>query len=335
MNPAVSILLPVRNGAEFLGEALASMLTQTLGDCELVAVDDGSTDGTAALLAEAASRDSRVTIVPGPSQGISAALNAGLLHCRAELIARMDADDLSLPTRLEKQRQALLDAPALAAVGTQVEIFPRHTLAGGFLAYEGWLNSLTTPQRVREDCLVEAPLVHPAAMIRRAALEEVGGFQAQGWPEDYALWLSLLERGHALTNLPEVLFRWRDHPGRLTRTHSDYQWRSHVRLKAHHLRRTSLKERARCVLWGAGKTGRAFFRALSAEGVTIERFVDIDPRQIGRTLHGAKVIPPEELGPFAGTFLVAAVGAKGARAEIRGFLDRTGWSELTQYRCCG
>lgn len=332
--PVLSVLMPVRDAAQTVGAALDSIAAQTLGDFEIVAVDDASEDGTARVLAQAASRDPRIRVVHGPGRGIASALNAGLEICRAPLIARMDADDLAHPERFALQRAALDGDPRLAAVGSQVEIVPREKMTGGLRAYEAWLNAVIDPQSVERECFVESPLAHPASMIRARALREVGGFRSEGWPEDYALWLRLLAAGQRLANVPRVLLRWTDRPGRLTRVHPDYAAAAHLRLKAHFLARGRLAL-GRCILWGAGKTGRALARALFEEGVQVERFVDIDPRKIGRAVRGAPVIPPEGLGPFAGVPLVAAVGAKGARALIRAHLAAKGWVEVEQYTCIG
>ena len=332
--PTISVLLPARDAEAWLDEALRSIEQQTFGDFELVAVDDASTDRTGAILAQAARRDPRVRVVAGPGTGICGALNAGLAACRGRYLARMDADDLALPRRLELQHAALEARPELAAVGSRVECFPREGLSPGFLAYEGWLNSLVEPWELLRDRLVESPLVHPSAMLRVEPLRRLGGWSSQGWPEDYALWLSLFETGHSLANVPEVLLRWRDRGDRLTRTHPDYASGAHVRLKAHHLARGALRE-GRCILWGAGKTGRAFYRALGERGVRVELFVDIDPRKIGRTLHGAPVVSPDRLPDYSGVHLVAAVGARGARALIRAHLEGRGWREVEQFSCVG
>ncbi len=332
--PALSVLLPARNAEETLRAALDSIAAQTFGDYELLAVDDASQDGTGRALEDAASRDLRIRLVRGPGRGISAALNAGLAECRAPLIARMDADDVALPERFALQRVALDADPQLAAVGSQVEIVPREGMTDGLRAYEAWLNAVTCPASVERECFVESPLVHPAAIIRASALREAGGFRNEGWPEDWALWLRLLAAGRRLANLPRVLLRWTDRPGRLTRVHPDYSAAALVKLKAHFLARGRLAL-GRCILWGAGKTGRALARELEGHGVRIERFVDVDPRKIGREIHGAKVVAPEALGPFAGIPLVAAVGAKGARALIREHLAAKGWVEVEQFTCVG
>src|ERR1700712_2104078 len=103
VTPAVSVVLPVRDGAAFLPAALASMFAQTMGDFELLAIDDGSTDATAGILAAQAVRNPRLRVVTTPPLGLIAALNRGLAEARAPLVARMDADDVSRADRLAAQ----------------------------------------------------------------------------------------------------------------------------------------------------------------------------------------------------------------------------------------
>jgi glycosyltransferase involved in cell wall biosynthesis len=132
---------------------------------ELVAVDDFSTDGTRAILAQASRRDSRVRVLPSPGRGLVAALNAGLAECRTPLVARMDGDDISHPRRLELQ-VALLDAePGVGLVASAFRHFPRHQIGKGMLAYESRQNGLTTHDEILFDMFVESPFVHPSVMF--------------------------------------------------------------------------------------------------------------------------------------------------------------------------
>ena len=118
--PAVSVVMPVYNAARHLREAVQSVLRQTFRDFELVAVDDGSTDESPAVLREYAARDPRVRVVSRPNTGIVGALNDGLDAARGPLVARMDADDVCLPRRFERQAAFLRDNPACLVVGTRV-----------------------------------------------------------------------------------------------------------------------------------------------------------------------------------------------------------------------
>jgi glycosyltransferase involved in cell wall biosynthesis len=331
--PRVAVLLPARDAERTIRSAAVSVLRQTERDLALVAVDDGSTDGTGAILARLAERDRRVVVVRGPGEGIARALNRGLAACDAEVVARMDADDVAHPARLALQLEALAADRSLAAVGSRVRLFPGREVREGMRRYAAWLNGLVTPELVSRDLLVEAPLVHPAAVIRRDALAAAGGWRDGPFPEDYDLWLRLAEAGGRMTNLPATLLAWRESSGRLTRTDPRYALARHVALKCAFLARGPLARRREVALWGAGETGKAFADALRAEGISVALFVEVDRKKIGRTVRGAPVVGYEDVGRARGLPLLVAVGAPGARDLIRAELLRAGFREEDDYRC--
>jgi glycosyltransferase involved in cell wall biosynthesis len=332
--PRVSVLLPARNAEATLRPAVRSILRQSFRDLELVAVDDGSTDGTAAILAEAAAADPRVCVLRGPGQGIVAALEAGRARCSGELVARMDADDVAHPARLADQIAALDADPSLDGLGCNVAMFPSQSVGEGMRLYVGWLNALHRAEDVARERFVESPLVHPAVTLRARTLDEAGGYVERGWPEDYDLWLTLLGRGARLANLPAVRLFWRDHGKRLTRTDPRYGKARHVALKARHLAEGPLAARKSCAIWGAGKTGRALGRALAAEGIAIEWWAEVDAKKVGRIVRDAPVLGLDALPPPGGPLLLVAVAARGAREEIRGELHVRGWREGRDYLVC-
>jgi GT2 family glycosyltransferase len=331
--PRVAVLMPVRDAAATARAAAVSILRQTEKDLALVCVDDGSTDGTAEVLERLRERDRRVVVLRAPGEGIARALNRGLAACDAEVIARMDGDDVAHPARLATTLAALAEDPALAAVGGRVRLFPRRTVRGGMLRYAAWLNGLVTPALVARDLLVEAPLVHPATAIRHAALAAAGGWRDGPFPEDYDLWLRLAATGGRLTNEAAVVLDWRESSGRATRTDPRYALARHVALKCDHLATQVLAGVREVALWGAGETGKAFSDALRARGIATARFVEVDRAKIGRTIRGAPVISWEDVARIRGLPLLVAVGAPGARDLIRGALAKHGFEELRDYRC--
>ncbi len=332
--PRISVLLPARNAALTIDRAVLSLLAQTFTDFELIAIDDGSTDGTGDRLRAHARKDSRMKVHTGAGKGLIAALDLGLPLCRSELFARMDADDESLPSRFEKSVAALDANASLAGVGTGVEIFredqpPSPNLVG----YGQWLSSLVTPERLFQEALVESPLCNPSTLVRRAALDRVGRWHEGDFPEDWQLWLRFLEQGHRLTCLPEVLHRWRDSDTRLTRTDARYRREAHLGLKSDFISRRLGLQRG-LILWGAGEVGLKVARLLRAKGHRIDQFVELHPRKIGTRLEGIPAISPDQLeGPREDSHLLATVGAKGARAEIRAWLVERGWVEGRDFTC--
>ncbi|MBE2251073.1 MAG: glycosyltransferase [Myxococcus sp.] len=332
MAPKVSVLLPARDAGATVDAAIASVLGQTFGDFELLAIDDGSADDTGARLAGWARRDARVRVLKTGGVGLVGALALGLEAATGALLARMDADDVSLPERFARSVARLEAEPALSGVGTGVEIV-RHDRppSPGLVSYGRWLSSLTTPARLFADSLVESPLCHPSVMLRREALVDAGGWRDGDFPEDWELWLRLLQRGAKLVCLPEVLHRWTDHDGRLTRTDQRYRRDRHTRLRARVLRQRL--EGRPLAIWGAGERGIALCRALQALGAHVERFVDVNPRKLGQRIHGARVVFPHDLGPPGDEHVIASVGAQGARAEIRAFLDSREFVEGQHFTC--
>jgi glycosyltransferase involved in cell wall biosynthesis len=329
---AVSILMPVRNEERFLPAAIDSIRRQTLSAWELVCVDDGSTDATPVILAAAARNDTRIRLFATGGEGLVAALNTGLASCRAPLVARMDGDDISHPRRLEAQVERMAAEPELGLVACAFRHFPRHKVRMGMLAYESWQNSLDCHDAIMRDLYVESPFVHPSVMIRKSLVEQVGGYRQEAWAEDYDLWLRLASVGARFARLPETLFFWRERPDRVTRTRPEYTAAAFRACKAHHLRRGFLKGCDEVVLAGAGIEGRAWCRALASVGIRVKCWVDVDPRKIGRILHGAPVSAPGEVTPALGRMLVT-VGTRGARHQVRSWAEAAGFREGTDFLC--
>jgi glycosyltransferase involved in cell wall biosynthesis len=330
--PTVSVLLPVRNEERFLPAALGSLYRQTWPHWELVAVDDGSTDATPAILAAAAKRDSRVRVVTRRPEGLVAALNKGLEACRAPLVARMDGDDICHPRRLELQVACLNANPRLDLLASAVRHFPRPLIREGMRAYEAWQNGLVAHEEILRNLFVESPFAHPSVLFRREEVVRAGGYRDCGWAEDYDLWLRMAEGGSRFARISEVLLFWRDRPGRLTRTAPNCSAQAFRACKAHHLRRGFLKGEDEVTLWGAGLEGKAWRKTLEREKVRVRRWVEIDPRKIGQRIHGAPVVPIDALKPGDGKTLVT-VGAREARPQIRAWAAKAGLAEGKDFLC--
>jgi glycosyltransferase involved in cell wall biosynthesis len=328
--PRVSVVIPVFNAAPTLPCSIGSIGAQTFRDWELIAVDDGSTDGSAAWLEELARREPRLRLVRQTHDGIVAALNAGLAVARGEFIARMDADDESFPDRLAGQT-AFLDArPEIGVVGSLVEYGGDRAANEGYALHVDWLNTLTSPESIALNRFVESPFAHPSVMFRRELIARHGGYREGDFPEDYELWLRWLEAGVRMAKTPESLLRWNDPPGRLSRTHPRYEPEAFYRLKAGFLARwleRNVDRRRPLLVWGAGRPTRKRVRWLEACGVDIDGFVDVDPRKTGRALGGRRVRAPGEIPAPPGAFVVGYVANRGARDGQREFLQQRGFVE--------
>lgn len=330
--PRISILMPVRNEAAYLPAALCSLAQQTLRAWELVVVDDGSHDETPAILAAGARDDSRIRVIRREGGGLVAALNTGLAACRAPLLARMDGDDICHPRRLELQA-AYLDTHAdTGLVACHFRHFPRTTLKQGMLSYETWQNALESHDLIMRDRFIESPFVHPSIMARRGLIEAAGGYRDCGWAEDYDLWLRMADAGARFARLSLPLFFWRDHPGRATRTMSEYSVDAFRACKLHYLQQGFLRDEQSVIIAGAGLEGRAWQRLLAGAGIGVSSWVDVDPRKIGRTLHGAPVAGTGLLQARQGKVLVA-IGVRGAREQFRELAQALSLREGLDFIC--
>src|SRR4051794_7899141 len=160
MAPQVSVVMPVRNGARWLGEAIESVLSQTFGDLELVIIDDGSTDDTPCVLDEYARRDGRVRVIGQPQLGLASALNRGVREVGAEVIARLDADDRMQPERIERQIGFFRAHPETALLGSWAEKIDEQ---GRHL---GWLRPQTRARELIATLQRTNPFIHSSIMVR-------------------------------------------------------------------------------------------------------------------------------------------------------------------------
>lgn len=328
MPPLVSILLPVRNAAATLPAALDSLLAQTLADLEVVAVDDGSADSTAEVLADYARRDPRVRPLLLPHAGIAAALGAALAAARGGLLARMDADDLAHPQRLERQARALAEDPGLGLVACRVEFGGCRESCAGYARYVDWTNTLLTPEQISLNRFVESPLAHPSVMFRAAVVREHGGYRSGDFPEDYELWLRWLDAGVRMRKLPETLLTWTDSPGRLSRVDARYDAGAFYAAKAGYLARWLARRNPRhpdVVVAGAGRTTRKRAELLTAHGVRIVAYLDVDPRKVGHTVTGRPVLHRDRVPGPGECFVLSCVASHGAREDIAAFLEALGF----------
>lgn len=330
VSPRVSILLPAWNAAATIGAALASISRQTETAWECLVVDDGSCDGTANLVREAA-RDPRVHMISTPHRGLVAALNEGLQHCTAPLVARMDADDIMHRERLSAQIASLAADRGLGAVGCHVRICPRTAMSARMREYENWLNGMRSADDVARDLFVECPLAHPSLMMRRevAAL----GYADRGWPEDYDLLLRAQRAGYRLGVTPRRLLSWRDHGGRASRTDPRYGIARFTACKAEYLASGFLAGQTSYVLWGYGATGRLLRRALAVHGKVPSHIVEVKATRIGQRIHGAIVIPIHELPGVRGVPVIVSVARHGPRRQIRRALGEMQFLELRDFIC--
>ena len=310
----------MRDGRRWLGEALDSALAECGPDDEVIVVDDGSRDQPEQVIP----RDPRVRLLVQPPLGIVPALERGRAACRAPFIARLDADDVALPGRIEAQLAAFAADPALVAIGGRARVRREDgPVPQGMAEYVAWINGLVEPAR---ELLVESPLFHPAVTFSADAVAAVGGYRDGDLPEDYDLWLRLVAAGGRIANAPRDVVLLRDRADRLTRTDPRYRPDAFRAVKMQWLAARLGGRALRVGVWGAGKAARPWLRWVRDAGHALQLVVD--PFQSGER-QGQPIRPPEALRDAALDLLLVAVGSRGARALIRDAITalRPDWRE--------
>jgi len=290
--------MPVWNSAPTLERAVGSIVAQDFEDWELSAVDDGSTDGSAALLVQWAVRDRRIRVCSFPAH--------------AGVVAAND--------------------PGLGAVSCKVRLLD--PLGQGMQRHVDWANGLLTQRQIFEGRFIESPMVHPSSVIRREWIDRIGGYREMGWPEDYDFWLRLLEAGCRMAKVDQELFHWQDSAERLTRKHPDYASGAVWRMKADFLSRLPGVAERGVALCGAGPIGRRMTGLLQGHSIEVRAIFDVDPAKIGRRVKEVPVYGPEDFGERErDAVLLSAVGVGGGRERVRALASEAGYEEGEDFWC--
>jgi hypothetical protein len=210
-DPLVSIVLPVYNCEQYLGDAVESLIVQSFSSFELIIIDDGSTDRSPDIIGSF--NDERIRVFRQANQGLAATLNRGISLARGKYIARQDQDDLSRPDRISLQVAYMEGHPDCVLLGSWAQIMEADRLVERFHRHP--VDELL----LRYQLLFNNPFVHSSVLLRRSALLKVGGYTTdpdRQPPEDYELW-SRLSRIGSVANIGEVLQIYREIPGSMSR----------------------------------------------------------------------------------------------------------------------
>ena len=189
ISPSVSVIMSVFNGEEHLHKSIDSILNQTFTDFEFIIINDGSTDRTSAILSDYEKNDARVKVFQQENKGLAVSLNNGISHSKANLIARMDSDDIALPDRLEKQVAYLKKHPEVGVLGTAAHLINAQGVKLGVMVLPEEHDSIV------KIMYKSSPIIHPSVVMRREAVLAVGGYREDlKRAQDYELWSRLFHR---------------------------------------------------------------------------------------------------------------------------------------------
>ena len=325
--PRVHVAIPVRGVGQWLEEALDSLVAQSFTDWSATLVVDAAVEEDDACFAIGrrwAQQDDRIECLLPGRVGLPGALNIAVAEAqRSQLLARFDGDDLCDPLRFEKQVSYLDAHPEIDVLDSRAMSFrdPKDgQLPEGMKRYQAWHSSIETHADFQREFLVENPVCHPCVMMRTNVLQRLDEpdepYRDNDCPEDYDLWRRLLGAGARFHKLPEVLVRWRDHPGRSTRTQAIYKKKAFFHSKWRHFAAHILPKAGPIAVCGAAREGKRWIRALAEAGHLPVAVADVSPKAIGSTRHGAPVVPLSQLIQYKPSLALVAVGTAGARTLI-------------------
>lgn len=330
--PEVSVVLAVRNAAPTLKEAAQSILHQSLSPKELILVLNGCTDHSELIAQQLAANNHRVSLLESSTRGgVAEAAMLGCMQTTSPLIARMDADDIAHPERLRHQ-VAVWQKTQADLITCQVSSLD--SLGEGLENFIDWANGLQKPEDFRRERFVESPVIQPGVLMTRESYLAAGGYRVEKGPEDYDLWLRMLESGARFFQAPEALIEWRDSPSRLTRSHDDYAETQMRATKARYLSRLPAVIENGVILAGSGPIGRKMAKLLLAENIEIRGFIDVAPRKIGSTALGFPIWGPKDLGKKERAAILLGCVGQGKRAAVRTLAKSAGYREGHDFFAC-
>lgn len=320
--PLVSVLLPFHREKFFLSDSIKSILHQSCTSLEVLLIASDADADTCSIARQFAEKDERIRLLDAPEKGLSNALNYGLHLAQAPYIARMDADDIAHPMRIEKQVQFLQQYPETGVISCRTSLLSTSTSAPGIDNYIQWQNSLITPEDHYTNRFIESPVAHPTVLFRKSIFEQYGGYSTEGIPEDYDRWLHWMSKGIRFHKLEEVLLHWRDHPQRLTRTSTDYAIHQFTRIKATYFKQWLDKKgiQKRVIVCGAGPEARKKAAIFEAAGVDIAGFSDL----VRRDLTDKIFLPETEIQAGSQWYFLSLLAGRGKAAEMDLFLRSRG-----------
>ncbi len=328
--PLVSIIMPVKNTAQFLNECLDSILNQSYQNWELLVVDDGSTDDSFNILKLYSEKDNRVNVFSNNGKGIIDALRLAYSKSLGAFITRMDSDDIMTADKLEVLTSNLSDkGKGSIAVGL-VKYFSEDELGEGFRKYEEWLNGLIIEGKCFEEIYKECVIPSPCWMVCREDFEKCDALRPNRYPEDYDLTFRFYINGLNPIPCNKVLHHWRDYSTRTSRTDDNYADNTFITIKADYFLSEEYDETKNLVVWGAGGKGKALAKLLIDRGIDFHWICD-NPKKIGKHIYDKEMLAFSELSTIENAQSIVTVANTEAQEEIKKYFEKLNQKAMEDY----
>lgn len=328
--PLISILLPVKNAAAWLGDCLESIISQSETDWECLLVDDHSEDNSMQLASGYSFFDSRFRILKNKGEGLIEANKTGFEYALGEFITRMDADDIMPPHRLALMANKLKNMGPKAVVTGKIEFFPREECGIGTLFYENWLNELCERENHWQWIWRECVIPSPCWMARKDELKEIGGFNSPDYPEDYDLVFRFWKNNFTVGTVKEICHLWRQHDDRFSRKSDHYSAEKFMKLKWSYFKECELGKYSSLALLGTGAKAKILKNILYGESIPFHWYSS-EENVVGNVIYGKKIeyLHPEKIGQNT-----AIISTLSSIDDFESVYDSLNANNITNYRFC-
>jgi glycosyltransferase involved in cell wall biosynthesis len=269
--------MPVKDASKYLEQCMDSIVNQTYGNWELLAVDDGSTDGSIEILEKYEKYNPRIKVFESSSGGIIPALQMAFEKSSGEYITRMDADDIMPVRKLEALLDGIEGEEKVVVTG-KVRYFSDKKVSEGYKRYEEWLNELVEEDEFRKNLYRECIIASPNWIVKRSCFEEDFDITDLEYPEDYDMVFKWFEHGYTFKGINTVTHLWREHPDRTSRNSENYQQKAFFELKTKRFIEHFKDEIEGVQVIGAGQKGKLITQILERYEVNYEWF-DLNPKR--------------------------------------------------------
>ena len=315
MSSLLSILMPVKNTAQYLPACLDSILAQSIPNWELIAINDHSTDSSKNILLNYAQHDQRIKVFDNTDKGIITALRLAYEKSTGTFITRMDSDDRMSLDKLATMQQALLAKGKQHIAIGQVKYFSETGVGDGYQRYENWLNGLTSRGTNYQERYKECAIPSPCWMVHREDLETCEAFYPDQYPEDYDLFFRFYQYGLTVIPSNKVLHHWRDYPERTSRNDPNYADNRFLAMKMDYFLKLDYQKKRPLVVWGAGKKGKWVARYLTEKDIPFH-WICNNPNKIGHNIYGQFLKDEKYLEQLTQAHYLITVANVEAQAEI-------------------
>ncbi|EKQ51106.1 MULTISPECIES: glycosyltransferase [unclassified Clostridium] len=294
LNPKISVIMPVYNGEKFLKQSIESILKQSYKDFEFIVIDDGSTDESLSIIQYYMNVDKRITLISRENRGLVYSLNEGISLAKAEYIARMDSDDISLANRLEKQVKFLDKNGDVDILAGNVDLFG--TIDEEYMrTYKEMFKGFSDKDRNETDLFDGYTICHPSVMIRTKVLKSLNGYNSEyKYSEDIELWFRAIKKGFKILKLDDILLKYRLHDNSKSYIERSFAAQDTFKVRVEYIKEFFESRRLNYLIWGAGDGGKNVNNILKSK-FSNSNFVGwVDKFKKGNFL-GKKVYSPKEI----------------------------------------